>query len=340
MNDIDEMDAVRRLEPTTPPSAGVRVAAADRLQQRMDHGSGRRSERRPAVLAGIATALAVAGLVVVAVVGGGSESRLVAPADAAEALSRVAGVAAKRPDATLRPGEYWYVQDRSRYLVTVGDQPSYSALRAVELRETWTDRDANGRYRDTSTGQPEFLGPRDRQRWKRSGSPQLSGRAPGQVEERAFSGRGFTVGASTVTYEQLANLPADGDEMYDELRRLASDAGPSPDEEVFTIVGDLLRSNPVPPRVRAGLYRAVAYIEGIRLVGPVKDSLGRPGVAVELTSRSMRRRLVFDPETALLLAEQDVLAERVPFIDAAPGTVVGDRLAVRQAVVNSDRARP
>ncbi|MCW3014214.1 MAG: hypothetical protein JWO02_1306 [Solirubrobacterales bacterium] len=340
MNDIEELDAVRQLNPTTQPSAGARVAAADRLQQRIDRTHGHRSRRRPIVLAGAATALAVAGLVAVSVIGGGSDSRLVAPADAAQALGRVADVAADRPDATLQPGEYWYVQDASRYLTTVGDSPPYSALGSTELRETWTDRDGNGRYRSTSTGQPEFLGPRDRQRWKRSGSPQLSGRGPGQIETQAIRSSGFTAGASTLTYEQLSDLPTEGNKMYSELRRLAGDSGPSPDEEVFTIIGDLLRNDPVPPRVRAALYRAVAYIKGIRLVGPVKDSLNRPGVAVELDSSGMHRRLVFDPDTALLLAEQDVLAERVSYIDADPGTIVGDRLAVRQTIVSSDDARP
>ncbi len=39
------------------------------------------------------------------------------------------------------------------------------------------------------------------------------------------------------------------------------------------IVGDLLRSAPVPPEVRAGLYRATAHIRGVRYGGEVSDPL-------------------------------------------------------------------
>jgi hypothetical protein len=341
--DIDDLEAVRQLPAVAEPSAATRVAAADRLQRRIDASrqpAPRR--RRPLALAAVGAALAAAGLIAVATLGGGGGGvRLVAPADAAEALSRVAGVAAGQPDVALAPGQYWYVQDRSRYLTTVGDAPPYSAFGATEVRETWTDRDGNGRYRSTSSGHLQFLGPRDRERWERSGRPALSGRSPGDVETHTTTDSPqFGVGAGTVSYAELAALPTDGAAMYAALRRLAGDAGPSPDEEVFAIIGDLLRNDPVPPEVRAGLYRAAAYIKGIRLIGPVRDSLGRRGVAVELDSSAMRRRLVFDPHTALLLAEQDVLATRVPYLDAAPGTVIGDRLAVRQAIVPTAESRP
>jgi len=97
---------------------------------------------------------------------------------------------------------------------------------------------------------------------------------------------------------------------------------------------------PVPARARAGLYRAAAYIKGVRYVGPVRDELGRRGLAIELTSPGARHRLVFDPKTSQVLVEQDVLTKRVPYVDAKPGTVIGYRLVLQQGVVGSAHARP
>lgn len=91
---------------------------------------------------------------------------------------------------------------------------------------------------------------------------------------------------------------------------------------------------------RAGLYRAAAYIKGVRYAGEVRDELGRPGLAVELSENDQRRRLVFDPDSSQVLVEQDVLTKRVPYIDADPGFVTGYRLVLEQGMVKSDRARP
>lgn len=369
---MNEIDVVKRLYVPDEPSERTRADAAARLQRRIDgvHGS-RSPQRRPRALLGAAAGLALTGLIAVALAGGGSESRLVAPASAAQALSRVAGVAAQRDDPALRPGEFWYVQDRSRYLTTFDERLPFSVLGATELRETWTDRGADGRYESTLSGQPEFPGPRDERRSKLAGRPQAkvagyqgaSAASPPSAEpgnvvraspepadttstaraattEMGFRSPGFGAGARSLSYEQLADLPTEGRAMYDRLRKLAGGAGRSPDQEVFTIIGDLLRSDPVPPKVRAGLYRAAVHIKGIRLVGAVTDSLGRHGVAVELATGGTRSRLVFDPDTALLLAEQDVLARRVPYVDAEPGAVIGERIAVRQAIVATAHSRP
>jgi hypothetical protein len=151
---------------------------------------------------------------------------------------------------------------------------------------------------------------------------------------------GFSAGGSSLTYDQLAALPSDGRAMYDRLIELAHGAGPSPDQEAFTIIGDLLRSAPVPARVRAGLYRAAAYVKGVRYAGEVTDPLGRKGLAVELANPEAVNRLVFDPDTSELLAEESVLTKRVGYVDAAPGDVVGSRVVLDAAVVGSETSRP
>jgi hypothetical protein len=128
--------------------------------------------------------------------------------------------------------------------------------------------------------------------------------------------------------------------MYRRLIELAGDAGPSPDAEAFTIIGDLLRSAPVPPAARAGLFRAAAYIKGVKYLGEVKDPLGRRGLALELANATGRNRLIFDPSSSQILAEETVLTKRIDSMDGRPGAVVGSRVVLDEAVVGTAGARP
>jgi hypothetical protein len=50
--------------------------------------------------------------------------------------------------------------------------------------------------------------------------------------------------------------------------------------------------------------------------------------------------LVFDPETSELLAERQVLLERVNWIDAEPGTVIGYAVYLNSGVVDATSDRP
>lgn len=229
-----------------------------------------------------------------------------------------------------------YPEDRSTYLSTYAGAAPFSAL-VSSTRETWTNRDGDGEYVERP-GRARFPGPRDRRRWQAAGRPRLT--APVPVEKSSIR-NSLSFANERVTYAELAAKPTGGRAMYEELKRAAHGAGPSPDEEVFVTVGDLLRTGPVPPRIRAALYRALAYVKGIRLVGPVRDPLGRPGLAVEIDgSDNARHQLIFDPDTSSLLAEQDVLTRRVPYLDAVAGTVIGARVVVRSAAVDAPGRRP
>jgi hypothetical protein len=76
------------------------------------------------------------------------------------------------------------------------------------------------------------------------------------------------------------------------------------------------------------LYRVAAGLGGVELIGSVTDRAGRTGIAVAMTShlpsRGLERRtLIFDPDTSMLLAEEDVLLEPVDWLDADPPLVIG-----------------
>lgn len=351
---LDRLRELRKEQAAPDPQARMRaravlVAHIEREQAReAPQGQRRRRRRRwmAAVLAPAAAAALGLGLVT------GLDRGSVSP-QPASALERAADAAELRaPD--LPPGKYLYVRDRGSVVVPVSEGrnpdgsrvsrgPPFSIVAGPEVTETWMDRDGNGRYANRTLGGPiVFPGPRDRRRWIEAGRPNLPGGEP-----RSHSGeyltdpKGFPVGdGRQLTYEDLAALPTDGKELYAELIALAGDRPPSPDVAAFEIVGDLLGFAPVPRRTRAALYRATARIKGIRLVGEVRDDLGRRGQGVELEHAGIRRQLIFDPETSALLAQRDVLAERQPEMDAEPGFVTWSRLVERQAVVDSPRERP
>jgi hypothetical protein len=337
MNDLELLRALRDSD-ARDPSPEVRATARRAL---LEEAARARAPRKRRWLLAPAAAAAIAAVAVA--IGTGVDSGDVAPppSSARAALERVARVAQSQTSLDVPPGKFLYIRERDAYLATVADKPSWSTI-TPETRETWVGRDGSGRF--VIRGRAVvFPGPRDHARWVAAGRPEFA--APSNASDAAraesYSNKGFTTGSQSLSYDQLAALPTDGQAMYHRLVELAGDGGSSPDQEAFVIIGDLLRSAPVPRDVRAGLYRAAAYIKGIRFAGEVSDALGRHGLAVDLPSgHGTRNRLVFDPKTSELLAEEEVLTRRVPYVDAAPGFAIGSRVVLQMAVVDSDTAAP
>jgi hypothetical protein len=99
---------------------------------------------------------------------------------------------------------------------------------------------------------------------------------------------------------------------------------------------------PTSPRLRAALFRVLAELPGVKLLGRQRDRLGRGGIAVAVTPPGgpdrVREELLFDPATSNLLQTQTVLlstssASRGPSMPA--GTVVGYTEFLSRGVVDS-----
>jgi hypothetical protein len=125
-------------------------------------------------------------------------------------------------------------------------------------------------------------------------------------------------------YKQLLALPTNVNALY---KVVEDDAGEGSRawqrHEMFTVIGDLLRMDPIPARVRASLYRVAARIPGIQALGVTHDGLGRPALAIALndTLYGQRNELLFDPRTATLLGETSVVVKPGPKYHVKPGTV-------------------
>jgi hypothetical protein len=244
---------------------------------------------------------------------------------AAVALNELAEVAAAQSDG---PGDgYRHTKSEGAYLQGVGGWPEDPngiwALVPVS-REIWIKPDGSGRIIE-SHGEPIWFGPADLAAWQAAGSPDF------HITHHSDTRFGPTlpgVAPGSLYYEDVDVLPTDPGALRRVIDQRAAANGGSTDYERFTIIGDLLRETVAAPKVRAALYHVAAGLNGVELVGSVRDRAGRTGTAMSMTnaqsSRGPERRvLIFDPRTSALLGEEDVLLQKADWLDADPPIVIG-----------------
>jgi hypothetical protein len=243
------------------------------------------------------------------------------PPAAAVVLARAARVAeAAGGPRPLRPGEYWYAKS---VWTTAGVQlaePSgrgndviVNALSTYE-RQAWIGLDRPGRVESHVVGPITFLSAAARQRWIRAGRPREPPGYNGSLPANAF----------IRPYRQLLRLPTNVDALWQLLHRGAGKGSAAwKRHEMFVEIGDLLREDPIPAKVRAALYLVAARIPGIHVLGLTRDGIGRPALAVALndTLYGARSELLFDPKTATLLGERSVVVKPAAGYHVKPGTV-------------------
>jgi hypothetical protein len=254
-------------------------------------------------------------------------------AAAAAALNHAAEIAAAQP--TASSVGYRHTKSQGAYLSGVSgsaDHPSGIWALVPVSREIWIKPDGSGRIVE-SRGEPIWFGPADKAAWVADGSPDLRG-APFSDTRFGPTPSGVNpsspqAGPGSLYYENVDALPTDVGALRHLIdERAAANGGGATDYERFTIVGDLLRETVAAPTLRAALYRVAASLNGVELIGSMTDRAGRTGTAVSMTSDQSRvglerRVLIFDPQTSSLLAEEDVLLNKVDWLDAEPPQVIG-----------------
>jgi len=225
---------------------------------------------------------------------------------AVQLLAKVADAAAREPTPNVRDSQYMYaeIKEASRSLpsnlepfIKSGSFPRQLRLRLQKLRT----------QKHTS------------QIWMpvadvcRTGLLRIA-RQHGGWDNEPFSAGGPGVkcpsigGLNDATYRLLQTLPTDPQALLAMIYKVERGHGPTPDQEAFVTIGDLLRDKIVPPRVAAALYRAVALIPGVTLVPNATDAIGRHGVAVAQTADGIRNELIFSKTSLRLIGERTILA--------------------------------
>jgi hypothetical protein len=298
----------------------------------------RRGPRRTARLA-VAAGLAAVILVVVASLprGPGSDVSRFGPATASArvVLERAARAISRRPWSPLRPGQWLYFRQ-------VGSNPDHNgpaSARANSVDQVWLAADGAGRIvqrpgvvsgGDVLLFHQPASAVRAEQRRQRLG-PHLRVMAYGQ---RYFWGPG-------PAYPQLIRLPTNPSKLRRWIERQAVNphstcAANAAECNTFGFVEGLLSGGPLPPKLSAALYRIIADLPGMRLIGPTHDPLGRPGVAVGyfFPHQPGRIELILNPRTGAFLAERAISLD--PRTMHAPvGSVIGWSASEDEGVVGS-----
>ncbi|MES5821065.1 CU044_5270 family protein [Streptomyces sp. RG80] len=315
MNELSEFRGLRADAPL--PDADrlaaprARLTAAFRQETRPERAA---LPRRRMILVGAATAgaLAVTAGIVTTLpedgtrVSGSQGPRTLSAGASADALELAAATVEKH--GATEPGPKQWVYEKST-VFGQGPKPRTS--------EEWTRWDGTGHANlpgnppagDVSDFDPDKLqvwyGPNQEEKWKKEGYDDRS--------QRQF-------------YRFLATLPSDPDRMMKRIREehaIGDVKGETRAQRDWREIDVLYRSVLIPPKVQAGLFRAMAKIPGARVTTGVKDPLGRPAISVSVhyaekipSGWQGRQELFFDPENYAYLGESKADGQIVSARDA------------------------
>lgn len=212
------------------------------------------------------------------------------PTDPAGLLARAAKAAASSPDPGARATQFVYrheIQDGAR--------------QTKHERRSWlpVDGRSGGLILDPTMG---------------------NGRSPWPATLSDIPGAPRTASFSVPTYQFVASLPTDPQQLLDQLlaadrSKMVAGTAMTPklyDQFAFGDVQMIFQNIAAPPAVAAALMRAAAQIPGTTVVADETDAAGRHGLAVVGTNGTMRVSLVFDKTTGAFLGVREVLLSDLP----------------------------
>ena len=360
-SDEDVERLLKSLDPLDPDvlSAASVASARDALGEaimrearRGPRSLGRRAGRRRLARSGAVVLLAAGVLTVAALLpsGGNHDAQLgLTPASAAIALDRAASTAMSQTAIHPTARQYEYVKVQEGVTSSGGFAGVGVRFWQSDTKQDWYRANGSGRERIVNSREG-FFAPPDRSIARAHGLS-LAQYMPNQDGDSAYPG----VGAYYSDYDP-AGLPTQPAALLRAIKREIRDTRTPPaatpgatvsevaTASVFEVIADRLLFASTSPTLRAALYRVIAHLPGVQLLGWQTDRIGRRGIAValshaEIGDETTRKELLFDPTTGEPLQTQ--LVQTAPLIDipgTAPlprGTVLRYTVFVERGVVNS-----
>lgn len=276
----------------------------------------RRVRRRRLFPVLVTAGLATCGLLLALVLPGASTD---SSAKAAEQLDRAAQAAGAMPDRLPGDEQFFHVITRVAILETSANGSAGSrSLLITSRRNIWQSISKTGRLEDQALSATDLDGtPVDI-----ANSPT----SPAQVAPVTIPPIGhYSIGRIALTSSELASFPTAGKAIIERLGRADPQTKTDPGR-LFDQIADALREAPTPSDLRAGLFRSLALVPGIRSFGAQTDSEHRQGQAVGIEQDGTRHELLFDPSTSQVLSETELVTN-----EAASGLNVPDGTVVRNA---------
>ncbi|MFF0079808.1 hypothetical protein ACFYR1_08905 [Streptomyces canus] len=107
----------------------------------------------------------------------------------------------------------------------------------------------------------------------------------------------WQVGPKDLDWKGLEQLTTDSGKLLDLLQSPPRPKSLSPFDQAVTLLTD----SPASPKLRAGVFKAMGGLKGVKLLGQVKDSTGRGGTAVEFAEAKSLGQVIVDPKTSAIL---------------------------------------
>ncbi|GAA4675750.1 CU044_5270 family protein [Frondihabitans cladoniiphilus] len=258
-------------------------------------------------------------------------------AQASDVLDAAAAATIRQADPVVAPGQYLKIETTGISAATLGLEGDRYLQWLDETTSTlYVPKDANDLWvLKNGLAKPVTFFSGAAKKWALADFEKKSASGSGSETLR---GRGGDFGGDTPAVQSpsetaaIAELPRDPEALLAHFRAEAGTTDVHGDAETFTLMADLLRSGQAPADLRAGLYRALAMIPGVTVSDEKATLDGRSGVALGLDDGDVRREIVVDRDSGLLIGERAVLTKARG--DMPTGTVVGST-SVKTSVVSS-----
>lgn len=229
--------------------------------------------------------------------------------------------AARRAETTRGSGRFWHSLGETRQLIHRSHRGNRYLLEATTPIEGWAPADRRDGEGVTAFNAAKLrpLTPADALAYRKDGSPK-----PNENPDPEMGivvpdpPMGPELGGDGIYEGDVTRLPAaEPDRFRRGMLTWIRDHGGLPGDTDAWLFREGLKildtdSRPVPPKTRAAVYRMLATLPGLRNLGPVKDPLGRPAVAVAMTETSdklgtLEWRVYLSPDKDLLMGLQAVV---------------------------------
>ncbi|MBO2452198.1 CU044_5270 family protein [Actinomadura barringtoniae] len=328
MTELHEVERLRSEVPLDLDLTGAESLFQDGVKKPR-RGRFRPSPMRPLLATAVlAAAGATAGAYFSATPG---DEKTVPVADVSVVMDRAAARALADPLPTPRSGQYIYREVQETQQADAYEQDGSARWLEHQRTETW--QSVNGAH-------PDLTRSKDRQRLPMPGRtlpPEATRMPASAADEMVTKPCGVR---PPLERPFLDAVPADADallRLIDKVDDPVDDDGDGAEDDrgarLWETASDLLVGSAAPAPVQAALYKAIAKIPGVALVGDSVDAAGRHGFAVARVNGDERNELIFDRATYRFLGERSVVVKSG---DSGPaGAFLGASAILRTAVVDA-----
>lgn len=283
----------------------------------------------------------------------GDPDRGSATAAASDALNRAASFAVTTIDQPVGPGQYRLLQTRAWSIMQVASVPDLAMFELVSNLWVPADRwnpDAQWLLKSNYTGNKIWVVGNEEQA-KADGYPDAPTTIGLETDNNTWQGPcgdfHGTEGCNRTgggwpdpTQAFLDSLPRDPSALFNRMAQdIYTDKGRTLGPQVFSFARDALMSGLYPADLRAAIYQALTFVDGLDVTNGSINIDGRAGLGLALDGNNpIRTELIIDPNTGDFIGERRIALDG--FDDVPTGTTIGFTAVSTYVVDEAGRLPP